>query len=213
MGLGGVPFDVSGQAGDPIFDGLSFSLHGGDGADNQHYADSFVPTGHFLPHFDHNIPAWYDRTGIFDPHSGDYYVYSQQADRSYKRMGGTFTLPAGSPTLKFWTSYNIETEWDYAFVEISVVGSDSWTTLPDVHGLTTQSTGDSCASGWVDQIHPFLAHYMDAACNPTGTTGEWHALTDNSGGWQQIEMDLSAWPNLLSTPRRRRTPPGTSTSI
>jgi len=34
---------------------------------------------------------------------------------------------------------------------------------------------------------------MDAACNPTGTTGEWHAFTGNSGGWQQVEMDLSAY--------------------
>jgi hypothetical protein len=193
MALGGVPFDVVGQDGDPIFGGLSFSIHDGDGANNQGYADSFVPTSHFLPHFDHHIAAWYDRTGIFEPHSGDYYVYSQQADRSYKRMGGTFTIPAGSPTLKFWTSFDIETDWDYAFVEINEVGTDTWTTLPDVNGLTGQGTGQSCASGWVDQIHPFLAHYMDAACNPTGTTGDWNALTGTSGGWQQVEMDLSAY--------------------
>jgi len=193
MGPGGA-FDVNGQAGDPIFDGLNFSLQGGDGADNQHYADSFVPTGHFLPHFDHRIAAWYDRIGLYDPHSGDYYVYSQQMDESYKRMGGTFTLPAGSPTLKFWTSYNIEADWDYAFVEISEVGSGVWTTLPDLHGLTGTGTGESCAAGWVDDIHPFLAHYMDpTTCAPTGTTGEWHAFTGNSGGWQQVEMDLSAY--------------------
>jgi len=193
MALSGAPFDVVGQAGDPIFDGLSFSLYDGDGANNQEYADSFVPTSTFLPHFDHNIAAWYDRIGIFDPHSGDYYVYSQQADRSYKRLGGVFTLPAGSPTLQFWVSYDIESNWDYAFVEINEVGTDTWTTLPDLNGLSTTGTGSSCASGWVDQIHPFLAHYMDSACNPTGTTGSWNAFTSTSGGWQQVEMDLSAY--------------------
>jgi hypothetical protein len=147
-----------------------------------------------MPQFDHQrIAAWYDRIGIFDPHSGDYYVYSQQSNRSYKRMGRTFTLPAGSPTLTFWTSYDIESDWDYAFVEINEVGTDTWTTLPDMHGLTHTDTGLSCASGWVDQIHPFLAHYMDADCNPVGSTGEWHAITGNSGGWQQVEMDLSVY--------------------
>jgi hypothetical protein len=194
ISLSGAPFDVIGQDGDPVFGGMSFSIYDGDGADNQGYADSFVPTGQVMPQFEHQqIAAWYDRTGIFDPHSGDYYVYSQQENESYKRLGGTFTLPGGSPTLTFWASYDIEPDWDYAFVEINEVGTDTWTTLPDLNGLTHTGTGESCTSGWVDQIHPFLVHYMDADCNPTGTTGEWNAITANSGGWQQVQIDLSAY--------------------
>jgi hypothetical protein len=190
----GLPFDVKGEPGDPIFDGLNFSLAGGDGADNQCCSSTFLLTNYFLPHFEGLVAARYDRPGgPTDPHSGDYYVYSQMADMAYKRLGGTFTVPAGSPTLKFWVSYDIEFDWDYAFVEIAEAGTDNWTTLPDANGATTQSTGDSCTSGWVEQIHPFLAHYMDAACNPSGTTGEWHALTGSSGGWRQVEIDLSAY--------------------
>jgi hypothetical protein len=90
-------------------------------------------------------------------------------------------------------SYDIEFDWDYSFVEIAEAGTDNWTTLPDINGLTTQSTGDSCDAGWVDDIHPFLAHFMDNVCNLTGTTGEWHALTGSSGGWVQMEVDLSAY--------------------
>lgn len=190
----GLPFDVAGAAGDPIFGGLSFSLHGGDGADNQFYADTFLATSYFLPHFDNTVAARYARPGgPFDPHSGDYYVYSQMADQAYKRLGGTFTLPTGTPSLKFWLSYDIETDWDYAFVEIREVGTDVWTTLPDINGLTANGTGESCTSGWVEEIHPFLAHYMDEGCNPEGSTGEWNAFTGNSGGWQQVEMDLTAY--------------------
>jgi hypothetical protein len=187
----GLPFDVRGE---DVFDGLTFSLHGGDGANNQGYADTLVLTSYFLPHFENWVAARYVRPGgPFDPHSGDYYVYSQMADLAYKRLGGTFTLPASSPTLKFWVSYDIESYWDYAFVEINEVGTDTWTTLPDVYGLTTDETGDSCAADWVNRIHPFLAHYMDADCNPTGSTGSWNAFTGNSNGWQQVEMDLSAY--------------------
>jgi hypothetical protein len=193
----GLPFGVEGEAGDPIFDGLTFGLDnsaGGDGANNQCCSSTFLPTSYFLPHFDNTLAARYDRPGgPFDPHSGDYYVYSQLADSAYKRLGGTFDLPAGSPSLKFWTSYDIETDWDFAFVEVSEAGSGVWTTLPDQNGLTTINTGDSCTGGWVDQIHPFLANYMDADCNPTGATGSWNAFTDNSSGWQQVEIDLSAY--------------------
>jgi hypothetical protein len=194
----GLPYDVKGEAGD-LFDGLAFSLHNGDGASNQHYADTFLAVNYFLPSFDGTVAARYERPGgPFDPHSGDYYVYSQMADMAYKRLGGTFSLPADSPTLKFWVSYDIEPDWDYAFVEINEVGTDTWTTLPDLNGRTTTSTGESCPEGWVDEIHPFLAHYMTyidygVPCESTGTTGAWNAFTGNSGGWQQVEIDLSAY--------------------
>ncbi len=189
----GLPFAVKGVAGDPVFDGLQFALSGGDGAGNQFFNDTFLATSGFLD-LEGEVAARYDRPGgPFDPHSGSYYVYSQMADSAYKRLGGTFALPTGSPSLRFWASYDIETDWDFGFVEVSVAGSGIWTTLPDANGATAPSTGDSCPEGWVDQIHPFLANYMDADCNPSGATGEWHGITGNSGGWRQVDMDLSAY--------------------
>ncbi|MGI9335217.1 MAG: M14 family zinc carboxypeptidase, partial [Gammaproteobacteria bacterium] len=189
----GAAFPVAGEPGDPVFDELRFEIAGGDGADNQTRAASFLPTPQFLPAFDQKLAAHYERPGgsPFSPFSGDYYVYSNQQDNSYKRLGGTFMLLGGSPTLTFRASFDIETDWDYAFVEIREVGMDNWTTLPDRNGLTKQDTGDSCPAGWVEQLHPQLASYMDADCNPTGSTGEWHALTGPSGGWKQIEIDLT----------------------
>jgi hypothetical protein len=184
--------EVVGVAGDPVLDGLSLSLTGGTGADNQEFTDTFLtnadnPSGGVLA-------GKYDRVGgPFDPHDGDWHVYSDRADRSYKRLGGTFTVPADDPTLRFWSSWDIEQNWDYGIVEVAPAGTDDWTTLPDLNGHTVTDTGDSCASGWVDELHPFLAHYQDAACNPTGSTGEWHGLTGSSGGWQQLAFDLSPW--------------------
>ncbi len=190
----GEPFAVKGEDGDPIFDGLSFNLSGDDSANNQFDADTFLATSYFLPHFDNTVAARYLRPGgPFEPHGGSYYVYSQMADQAYKRLGGTFSLPASAPELNFWISYDIEAEWDFAFVEIREVGSDNWTTLPELNGLTDQSTGESCTSGWVDEIHPALANYMDGDCNPTGTTGDWHAFTGSSNGWRQVQFDLSAY--------------------
>jgi hypothetical protein len=46
-------------------------------------------------------------------------------------------------------------------------------------------------------LHPFLDHYQtqlgEDACDPSGTTGDWHAASGNSAGWQQWSVDLSAW--------------------
>jgi bacillopeptidase F (M6 metalloprotease family) len=140
------------------------------------------------------VSARYDRPGgPFDPHSGDWYVHSQIADVSYKRLTKTVTPQAGD-TLSFWTSYNTEPEWDFMFVEVKKTDG-TWTTLPDTMGHTSQDTGESCPAGWHD-LHPWLEHYQtlnaDGTCSPTGTdNGQWNAASGSSGGWQQWQIDLS----------------------
>jgi hypothetical protein len=197
-------FDVLGT-GSP-FAPLTFSFNGADSAQNQTNADSFISTSGILPvseypQFASEVAAKYDRPGgPFDPHTGEAYAYSQIADVSYKRMTHTITVPAGGATVDFWTSYDTEPDWDHVFVEAHTVGQDDWTTLPDLNGHTSQSTGESCkaenSGGW-RTLHPFLDHYQtqdgQSACTPTGTTGAWNAASGNSGGWQEWKVDLSAF--------------------
>jgi hypothetical protein len=115
---------------------------------------------------------------------------------SYKRLTRDVAVPAGGGTLSFWTSYDTEQDWDHVFVEARTPGGDNWTTLADLNGHTSTSTGASCPEGWVE-LHPQLAHYQTwngtDACTSTGTTGSWNAASGNSGGWQQWRVDLSAW--------------------
>ena len=202
----GTLYDVLGVA-DP-FGGLSWTF-GGPSANNQDHSASFISTSGILPkatypQFDSWPSARYVRPGgAFDPHTGSNYAYSQIADVSYKRLTRTVDLTGKtSGNLSFWMSRDTEEDWDYVFVEAHTVGQDDWTTLPDANGHTTQSTGpndadlSSCAANW-HQLHPWLAHYQTfdgtGACTPTGTTGEWHAASGNSGGWQQWSMDLSRY--------------------
>ena len=77
------------------------------------------------------------------------------------------------------------------------MGQDDWTTLPDKNGHTTDEVGASCDIDW-DTIHPFLEHYQtngptDSDCTNTGTTGKWNGATGNSGGFQDWEIDLTAY--------------------
>jgi murein tripeptide amidase MpaA len=155
---------------------------------------SFLPKAQF-PQFASAAPVDWVSAGPapYDPYDGSWYLWSGQADGSYKRLSRTVDLTAAQAgRLRFHTSYDTEADWDFMFVEAHVVGSDEWTTLPEANGHTTTATGDSCESGIAD-LHPFLAHYQGAGCTPTGTTGTWNAATGNSGGWQDWDVDLSAY--------------------
>jgi hypothetical protein len=193
-------YDVNGI--DDPFTGLSWGFNGPDSADNQASNSSFVTTSGILPPDEFpqflSWPSsrWAKPGGPFEPHSGSRYAYSQLADVTYKRLTREIAVPAGGGDLKFWTSYDTEEHWDFLAVEARPAGSDDWTTLPDENGHTTRDTGDSCPEGWFE-LHPFLEHYQtlnaDETCTPTGTTGEWHAASGNSGGWQEWSMDLSEY--------------------
>jgi Zinc carboxypeptidase/Immune inhibitor A-like, MAM domain len=205
------PFDVTGVS-DP-FSGLSWGFNGEDSAQNQGHTASFITTSSLLkpdvyPQFASEAPAMWNTgfSGPFEPFDGDWYVYSQMADVTFKRLMRTFDLTgvaaSDNPTLTFHTSYDTEPDWDFVFVEAHTVGQDDWTTLPDANGHTSQSTGPndpdlaSCPAGW-HELHPWLARYQTfdgvGACTPTGTTGEWNAASGRSAGWEEWKIDLSAY--------------------
>ncbi|MFS8104126.1 M14 family metallopeptidase [Lentzea alba] len=198
----GDAFSVSGVA-DPHA-GLTMTLNGTESAQNQEHSASFLTTSGLLPvnqypQFASNVTAAWDRPGgPFAPHSGDFYMYSQISDVSYKRLTRTINVPAGGAQMSFWTSYDMEPEWDHLFVEARTVNGTNWTTLPDTNGHTNQSTGQSCPAGWRD-LHPQLDHYQTlnayGTCTATGSSGVWHAASGGSGGWQQWNVDLTAFVN------------------
>ncbi|HEU5098186.1 MAG TPA: M14 family zinc carboxypeptidase [Roseiflexaceae bacterium] len=193
---------------DEPFNDLSWSF-GGPSANNQDHSASFIATSGILPaatypQFSSAGSAKYARPGgPFDPHTGQYYAYSQIADISYKRLTRTIDLSGqSSGNLSFWISRDTEPDWDFVFVEAHTVGQDNWTTLPDQNGHTSPSTGPqnpdlaSCPGGW-HELHPFLEHYQTfdgvGSCTSTGTTGTWNAASGRSNGWEQWSIDLSAY--------------------
>ncbi|HEX6234930.1 MAG TPA: M14 family zinc carboxypeptidase [Jiangellaceae bacterium] len=195
----GDPFDVTGVS-DP-YTGMTWGFNGADSAENQGHTASMITTSSALPadeypQFASRGPAVWDTgaSGGFEPYDGDWYVYSDVGDISYKRLTRTIDLTgvsaADNPTLKFRFSYDTESDWDFVFVEAHTAGQNDWTTLPEASGITHTDTGDSCASGWHD-LHPWLERYQGADCSGTGTTGEWHASDGRSAGWEEWTIDLS----------------------
>jgi murein tripeptide amidase MpaA len=199
----GNPYPVDGTA--TPYLGSSWEFNGPDSAQNQAHTYSFITTSSLLkpevyPQFLSDQAAEW-RTGVsgpFEPHGGDYYVYSDRADVSYKRLTRTIDLTgvtaADAPSLSFFTSYDTEPAWDFHFVEAHTVGQDDWTTLPDENGHTSPDVGDSCDEGW-HELHPWLERYQGADCsgaNPD-TGGTWNASSGRSDGWEEWEVDLSSY--------------------
>lgn len=186
----------------------AFSVNGGDSADNQNHTYSLVTTSSVLPkaqfpQFDSDTNVTLNRPPAFDPLTGTHYAVATNDDAGYQRLRRTIDLTnKSSGHLQFKMSYDTEPEYDFVFVEAHHVGQDDWTTLPDANGHTSNDVGLSCDINW-DTLHPFLAHYQtntnksqvpgDEDCTPTGTTGTWNAATANSGGYQDWDIDLSAY--------------------
>jgi len=196
----GDPFPVDG-IGDP-FAGMSWAFNGADSAGNQFHTASFLTTGSLLkpdqyPQFESHAPAaWASGGGGgFEPFDGAWYVYSQRADISYKRLMRTIDLTevdaTDNPTLTFRVSYDTEFEWDFVFVEAHTVDQDDWTTLPDANGHTGSDTGESCPAGWIE-LHPWIVErYQGEDCSGVGSTGTWNANSGRSQGWEEWQVDLS----------------------
>ena len=208
--------------------GLSWGFNGADSAQNQTTNSSFIATGDFLkvtdpaasfPQFE-SWPAAEYRSGLagpFDPHTGQSFMWSQRADEAYKRLSRTITVPAGGATMSFWTSYNLELDFDYLIVEAHTVGQDDWTTLPDLNGHTSSdlSNDQSCTGGWSNPADAGqrAAPVPDAlpdvrpatgTCSTTGTSGEWNAANGASAAGsssrstsrrfagQQVEVSITS---------------------
>ena len=129
------------------------------------------------------------------PTTGTQYMLSQAGQTTFKRLRRTITVPAEGATVSFAINRDTEQNWDYVFVEARTAGQQDWTTLADENGHTTDETGFSCPY-WLG-LHPFLSRYQrplpDATCSPTGSSGEWNAVSGVSDGWEQWSVDLGAF--------------------
>ncbi len=203
-------------------DGWNATLNGPDSAQNHsflgietgtHLVTSSILEVENYPQFASEQAADWVTTGDkpFDPHTGEWYMTSQNINEGYKRLRRTIDLTGSSgpaaDSLSFFTSFNTEQDWDFVFVEAQTLkpdgtGNGDWDTLPDAGGHTGNATGASCDAGWSEELHNHLRHYMTydpaanggaGGCTPTGTTGDWNAASGNSGGWQEWNIDLSAY--------------------
>ena len=166
---------------------------------------AFTPTSERLPVADFpQFESWRaadytDVSGRIVAVEGELAAAATHVDDGYQRLGRTFDLTgvsaADAPTFEAQIAYDTEEGYDNVIVEVHTVGSDDWTTLPDLNGGTSTVVPTECEAGFYMGLHPQLQHYLTLGdqCLPTGTTGAWNAFTGTSNGWAPVAFDLSAY--------------------
>jgi immune inhibitor A len=101
---------------------------------------------------------------IGTPYAGSYFYYSGQGNNLDSFMYKAFNLPAGS-SLTASVNFDIEVDWDYAYVVVSTDGGATWTGVPTNFSTVTDPNGQNFGNG----------------------------ITGSSGGWAPLTADLSAF--------------------
>jgi immune inhibitor A len=100
------------------------------------------------------------------PHSGETCWWSNHGDSIDSTLTRSVDLSSvDSATLRFWTFYDIEESWDYAYVMVSTDDGVTWQILETARSNTTNPNGNAYGSG----------------------------LTGQSGDWVQDSVDLSEY--------------------
>jgi hypothetical protein len=106
-----------------------------------------------------------------EAYSGSYQWWSNRGDDSDMTLTGVFDLSAVEQAiLQFWAWYDIEQDWDFAYVEASADGGKTWDILPGRYTTTENKSGNSFGHAW------------------TGISG-----SGDRPEWVQEEVDLSAY--------------------
>lgn len=84
-----------------------------------------------------------------EPHSGRYAFWGNRGDKSDTSLTREFDLSGlSSATLNYWTWYDIEEDYDYAYVEVSTDGGETFTILESPSCTTENPSGNSLGCGY-----------------------------------------------------------------
>jgi immune inhibitor A len=94
------------------------------------------------------------QVGLLDAqaNSGRYLWWSNRGDDSDMTLTRAFDLSVvDQATLEFWAWYDIEADWDYAYVEISTDAGQTWQILTTPSCVTTNPNGNSFGCAYTDR--------------------------------------------------------------
>src|SRR3954468_18215719 len=131
-------------------------------------------------------------TNIGTPKSGSWMYFSTTGDALNVSMSKSVAVPAGNTTLAADINYSTETDFDYAFLEVSSDGGNTFTpvatsvsTATDPNGNNPSLTGiQGNSHGWV----PLTANLGAATAGKTVVI-RWRYKTDSNTHGAGIQLD------------------------
>jgi hypothetical protein len=95
-------------------------------------------------------------------YSGRYQWYSNRGDSADTTLTQAFDLSGLSQaTLQFRSWYNIEKDWDYAYVAVSTDGGEFWQIVPAISTLDTNPVGNAYGPGFTGASGQWLEESVD----------------------------------------------------
>ena len=169
---------------------------------------SIACAGNFTLHFEGSTVA---SLLPIDPHSGDYFVWSNKGDESDMTLTREFDLTSvsGPVEISYWTWYDLEKDYDYLYLEISEDGQ-SWEIVRAPTSTDADPTGanygwayNGKSNGWVEEtvdlsayagkkIQVRFEYITDAAVNGEGLLLD-DVRVDAIGYASDFESDLGGW--------------------
>lgn len=84
-----------------------------------------------------------------DPHEGSFFWWSNRGDDADTTLTRAFDFSkVAAVTLDYWVWYEIEKDWDYAYLEVSIDGGRNWDTIQTPHTTDENPTGNSFGHGY-----------------------------------------------------------------
>jgi hypothetical protein len=84
-----------------------------------------------------------------EAHSGENFWWSNRYDSSFSTLTREIDLTsASSATLKYWTWYDIEEDWDYAYLLVSTDGGSHWDLVPATSSRETDPKNQNMGHGF-----------------------------------------------------------------
>lgn len=117
-----------------------------------------------------------------DPHSGNFYFWSNKGDQSAMTLDRTFdfTEVNGPISLSFSMWYDLEKDWDYVYVLASEDG-ENWQVLTPPHCTTENITGSNQGCGYNGSSNGWIEENIDlSAYTGKKVTIQFEYLTDTA---------------------------------
>ena len=84
-----------------------------------------------------------------DAHSGDRFWWSNRNDATFATLTRRVDLSnVSTATLKYWAWYDIEEDWDYAYLLVSTDNGNHWTPVPATSNRETDPNGQNLGHGF-----------------------------------------------------------------
>ncbi|HLH74695.1 MAG TPA: hypothetical protein VKX96_15515, partial [Chloroflexota bacterium] len=136
------------------------------------------------------------------PHTGTFEWWSNRGDSIDTTLTRAVDLSrVTKATLKFWVWYDIERDFDYAYVEVSTDSGKTWRTLPAPNTTSSNPNGQNYGNGFTGTSGGSAASWLPESIDLSPFAGQriqlrFEYVTDDSYNADGLDIDAVEIPEI-----------------